>query len=460
MEFRRELDEEFFAKGFTHETDPFKKQPLAERLTRILTSLNHGSVSIIDGRWGCGKSTFAKQWVTYLKEKRVPCIYFDAFASDYVESPFQAIASAFVRAAQEARDQDEKAYDSFLSATTKVAKAVAAPAAKMAVKAFTLGVVGSQEVEAVKSAVEELATGFGEMSESAIKEVLEGHYKDEASFESLKRCLSNLPILISNKIIKEFQGELGEEYTSDAMIVIIDELDRCRPDFALGVMEVLKHFFQAKGMHFVLVTNKSYLELSVRKRYGFSEASDEYLQKFYDFIIPFEAGRRDSRGTAASYHAAGMLQGMLGGPQTSMQVEIIEFTSKMIAAYNLSLRQAEKVVSNIILAEIDVNRRDSSTSDLISILTIMKIKDYGLYTNIRNGLLDAAKILQFIDSGNWDDGFPIEYFRQRMMFHSDPSINANSEENRSFGGWMNRFNYRDRMEVLPQMANSVVDKWG
>lgn len=61
---------------------------------------------------------------------------------------------------------------------------------------------------------------------------------------------------------------------------MIDELDRCRPDFALSLLEVVKHFFSVKGVQFVLGVRLEALEESRWHRYGPNTDAGLYLQKF------------------------------------------------------------------------------------------------------------------------------------------------------------------------------------
>jgi len=59
----------------------------------------------------------------------------------------------------------------------------------------------------------------------------------------------------------------------------VDELDRCRPDFALGLLERIKHLFDVEGIAFVLLVNRSQIEGYIRTVYGNADA-EAYLLKF------------------------------------------------------------------------------------------------------------------------------------------------------------------------------------
>src|SRR3546814_13735172 len=133
--------------------------------------------------------------------------------------------------------------------------------------------------------------------------MLEEHAGDEANFEALRASLGSRPSLHAKKRNTDQASTEGrEEANSSSLVVIIDELDRCRPDFALGVLVVLKHFFRAERVHFVLVTNLNHLLLSVPKRYGVGESAQEYIHNFYDFIISFEPRQPHHRATTAHSH--------------------------------------------------------------------------------------------------------------------------------------------------------------
>jgi KAP family P-loop domain len=78
--------------GFTPERDIFGRKPFAEQLTRIVRRIDGPAVLLLDSPWGTGKTTFVKMWLGELSKADVPNIYFDAFANDYLEDAFLAVA--------------------------------------------------------------------------------------------------------------------------------------------------------------------------------------------------------------------------------------------------------------------------------------------------------------------------------------------------------------------------------
>ena len=84
--------------------------------------------------------------------------------------------------------------------------------------------------------------------------------------------------------------ELKETFkTIDKKIIFfIDELDRCRPDYAIETLETIKHFFDESNIVFVLATDDNRLQSSVNSVYGSEIANEDYLHKFIDikFNLP------------------------------------------------------------------------------------------------------------------------------------------------------------------------------
>jgi len=241
MRLRQELSSEAISEGFTPQGDMFKRRDLAARLTGLFESIEGGSVCLLDGRWGSGKSTFVKQWAAELRKAGRPAVYFDAFASDYIESPFEAIAAAFVQEAARSGKTKSSDFRKFLSKASSVGVMVSGVAAKAGVKAATLGIVGSSELKALGEMKDAILDDVSTVAEKAVEGMLESHAKTAEKFNQLHQSLAKLPDLLS----KESSDK------NNHLIIFIDELDRCRPDFSLGILETLKHFFRADRLHFV-----------------------------------------------------------------------------------------------------------------------------------------------------------------------------------------------------------------
>ena len=78
-------------------------------------------------------------------------------------------------------------------------------------------------------------------------------------------------------------------------MVIVDELDRCRPTYAVGMLETIKHVFQIEGILFVLTVNRAQLDRSAGVLYGSSSDPDEsYFSRFFDVEVSLPDGDRET----------------------------------------------------------------------------------------------------------------------------------------------------------------------
>lgn len=443
--------------GFTSETDLFLRADLANRLTNLLMRLEHGSVCLLDGRWGIGKTTFVRQWAAELRKRGIPSIYFDAFAADYVESPFQAVAGSFVKAATDARKTNDPSYRDFLTKAARVGKAIGAAGAKLGVKAATLGLISTSEVEQLSEIRDAVVDGLGEITEEGVKRLLENHASAQADFDALRGALSTLPNLLRPP---QPAAELSENQESPPLItpliVVIDELDRCRPDFALGILEVLKHFFRSDGIHFVVVTNRDHLELAITHRYGIGTGATEYLEKFYDFVVYFEQASERYDPTGIGRFAAYVADRVLprSGPGINDVREAVQEISK---AFRLSARQVERFVTNVALSYLAVRDREFRPATIIAFLAAIKAVDPKLYKRAKGGLLTYREISDFVMRGDWSNFDPAHVIKV-FRFYLDPNIDVNSAEWEGFGQSLWNYNI-DRNRVIAYLANSVLDRF-
>src|SRR5690349_19066542 len=75
-------------------SDLFGRKNFGIALANIVKNSADPLVISLDGNWGEGKSTFVKTWQKILDKEKVPNIYIDAFASDYVDDAFMVVAGA------------------------------------------------------------------------------------------------------------------------------------------------------------------------------------------------------------------------------------------------------------------------------------------------------------------------------------------------------------------------------
>ena len=129
------------------------------------------------------------------------------------------------------------------------------------------------------------------------------------------------------------------------MVFIVDELDRCRPLFALAVLERIKHIFGVPKVSFVLVANVNELGKCIRQVYGAVDV-ERYLEKFFEIRaqLPDDTatGIRAKVGRYARH-----LFDQLGLPRDGYYDQaFLQELTRLAESENLSLRTLEHTMRN------------------------------------------------------------------------------------------------------------------
>ena len=257
------------------EQNPFKHDLLhrtefATALFNLISRVEEPLVISLDGRWGDGKTTFVRMWQGLLSQNGIKTIYFDAFANDFVDDPFIAIASEIIRAAETefTGNESRKArLGDFKKTAAEVGGQLLGIAARVAVKAATLGVVSSAEIEHLKELKDDVAKGVSDLAGKLIDERISAYTQEIESIRAFQTTLESLA--------SDIGGGSGKP-----LVIIIDELDRCKPTYAVQLVEKVKHLFSVTNIVFLLVMHREQLEESIRCVYGVNIDANTYLQKF------------------------------------------------------------------------------------------------------------------------------------------------------------------------------------
>ena len=239
--------------------DPFKYDLLgrrepAEVLTRLVVNLDEGPcVLAIDAAWGAGKTTFFRMWTQHLRNKEFPVVEVNAWETDFSEEPFVTLSTELIDGIKSGETTQLK------KASEKVLRWVVPNAIRIAA-----------------STVPGASQKLGERAASYVEEKLSGHREARKSVAEFKR------------VLQDMAAKLFEANGNRPLIVAIDELDRCRPSYAVEFLEVAKHLFSVDRIVFVLAVNLDQLAHSVRALYGSDFDAKGYLRRFVDvdFYLP------------------------------------------------------------------------------------------------------------------------------------------------------------------------------
>jgi hypothetical protein len=380
--------------GFAPQKDIFGRKTFGDQLTRIVSTLESPSVLLLDAPWGTGKTTFVKMWRGELKKIGIPSIYFDAFANDYQQDAFLAIASQIIAAATNLASTEETALDKFRTHALKAAKILGRATLHIGVRAATAGLV---EYQALEKTGEDIVNSLGDEAKTLIddilKERLEHHNSDQIVFDQFKRSVSELAIALAGGVNSTENARLtvsDSRSPTQPLIFIVDELDRCRPSFALELLEKIKHVFTTTNVTFVIVSSLSQLKSAVCFSYGDIDAQT-YLEKFYHLRILFPVGSIGKPNLLAATYLR-----YLGCHQ-----DIVTIIDEFARVNPLSLRTLERVAAYAKLIQASLPKNGLFLTPIVSILCVIRVVRQDLYDNIRSSNVTFEQIADFICFSRW-----------------------------------------------------------
>ena len=165
------------------------------------------------------------------------------------------------------------------------------------------------------------------------------------------------------KSLQEFLEELT--CNNRKLVIFIDELDRCRPDFAVQTLEIIKHMFDVENVVFVIALDIDQLSNTVRNVYGDGFDSVGYLERFFNLMTMLPMGSRINYESILDMVQAEIIE----CEQKKWRPEQEDFTqayerfrwdsiktifSGIAMGFGLSLREYRRVLLNMHILETNV----------------------------------------------------------------------------------------------------------
>ena len=331
-----------YTEGFEQQ-DILQRKKTGDALSDLLNRIDDPLVVALDGRWGTGKTYFLKRWVG--EHQNATTIYFDAFAHDYISDPLPALVS--VLADRTPVDDKDK-----LNKLKKAAFQLTRFGLRAGLAAATYGAT-----EVMSGPGDAVAKTLSSEADSAFQKYWAREKDRRDAMEDFKEAI---------KAIAR-PADVGH----NGVVFVIDELDRCRPDYALEVLEVIKHLFTVPHLHFVLGVNLTALEDMVRSKYGPTIEAHRYLGKFIQvkLELPDEFDDDSNRKTTMLAYLDHLVRQMeipdrISDPMRK-QIEIVG------RANHFSLRDIGSIVSSVSLASDEVVRNPNNTTFLQGWIEVM-----------------------------------------------------------------------------------------
>jgi len=320
--------------------DKLERRPIAERLNDIIDDIKQPFVMTLCGRYGSGKTTFAQSWRWDLENNGTRTVYFNAWESDYSSDAFAAFVNVVSKSINEPETKKL-----FLDKSKKFLGAVMRGTTKAVINAGVKKITGDD----VDDFLDKLGTSDDALAgvfSSAAGEVFKAQEVAENSLEEFKEILTEHISTLEN----------------ERLVVLVDELDRCRPNYAVEVLERIKHVFDVPGIIFVLLVDKDQLLNSISGVYGNKLDAEGYYRKFvdWDYKLPKPSNYSYIQHLAHEvYLLPSTLKNTSGG--------IFEYAhiAHLIAAfsdvYQLQLRDIDQLFTRINLTIQKGTKADSAT---------------------------------------------------------------------------------------------------
>lgn len=348
------------------ETDPFANDKLGRRepaqiLTRLVRSLDGPCVIAIDAAWGKGKTTFLKMWARHLRNEGCPVVEFNAWETDFAVDPFVALTDELIQEVRSYGASQDTMLDEFKSAAGKVLRQAGLEAVKVAATSLAGPTAGKTVASLLDSLVEE------RMSEYA---------KSKEAMSDFRASL------------RQLATELREDDKAQRpLVVVIDELDRGRPTYAIALLETAKHLFSVDGVVFALGINRAELEHSVNAVYGANFDGAGYLRRFFDidFHLP-EADRRTFIDTWLSeLHIEKQFQATSDHPVSNDPKVVGQLLVDFFGSADLSLRTVEQSLHRLGLVLATLPSGSATWATTATFALILRTLEPDLYHRLAHG---------------------------------------------------------------------------
>ncbi|MGO0789159.1 KAP family P-loop NTPase fold protein [Herbaspirillum seropedicae] len=247
-----------------------------------------GFVLALNAEWGFGKTFLMQAWAKELQYQKFPAVYFDAWKNDFTPEPLIAFIASMHEELSEAFKEipAKESLEDAIKSLGKFVKPAIKGASLIALK--RLFNIGFEELEGlVKGESTDFEYSDSEKSEDkkelvkklgeTLKDSLNEHKSKAQAIVAFRKKLSQL--IDALKAESKFQLPV---------FFFVDELDRCRPNYAIELLEGIKHLFGVPGIYFVIGINTVQLGESTKAIYGPGFNGHRYLKRFFDqeYLLP------------------------------------------------------------------------------------------------------------------------------------------------------------------------------
>ncbi|MBT4129607.1 MAG: NTPase KAP [Candidatus Marinimicrobia bacterium] len=352
--------------------DLLERKDEIENLSPVLLNAAAPLVFALDAPWGGGKTTFIKLWQHYLESKcGYTSLYLNAWESDFAEDPLLPVLATFDKwlKGNETTSEVKKSWEKVKTLAPSILKASAIAVTKI----VTFGAV-----DADKITEQILAEATGKTAGNLVE-----------SFSQQQSAIKPFKKLVGKAMAALPKGQQN-------LIIFVDELDRCRPTYAVEMLERIKHLFEIERLVFVLSINRDQLSKSIQGLYGSSFDGDQYLKRFIDLDYQLRTPE------TGQYLKARLQQEDIEGYFNSRHQGNGEFDSLkdvlavLIERFGYTLRDINQLVLRLrlILRSIPINKKLDPV--VLSLMLILRKQNSDLYQQYIDDPSVTNEVIKFL----------------------------------------------------------------
>lgn len=239
--------------------DRLDRARYAEFLTNYLAAegKQRNYVLNLNAEWGAGKTWFIKRWYMELKA-HYPTVYIDAWQQDFSDDPLLTVISSIIDQLKMIAGKENPIPEGMRQRLLGLFKVGGKLALKAAIK---------------KAGLEEDDFSLEGDDANQLVDALCSNQKER--YESIQYLKQEIRQWVEGAVV------LGNGELDYPAFILIDELDRCRPSYAVEMLETIKHIFDIPRVVFVLATDTEQLQHAIKVIYGGGFDAKAYLRRFF-----------------------------------------------------------------------------------------------------------------------------------------------------------------------------------
>lgn len=360
--------------------DALNRRPSIEAVSQLINELSGPFVLAIDSPWGTGKTTFVQLLMSNLKTNNYSCLYFNAWETDFSADPMVAFLGELGTLASD-DIKEESGFTKNFQKAKKIATLLAKKVIPVAGKVATGGVLD-----------------LDSLTEKAIADYVSSSISDAVDAYSAERGLIDEFHSSLNKAIEE----LNEDGKKDQVVIFVDELDRCKPTYAVDLLERIKHLFNIDNVIFVISIDKQQLHTSLGAVYGQDINSDEYLRRFIDleYQLPKPDAQTFTNSLFIRFEFDKFFEKRTHSDLRHEKDNLIKTFVALTDGFTLSLRAREQCFTRIRVAMMTTPENYYLFPHLLTVLTVLRVgapevyRSYALEDGSAKEVIDYIKTIK------------------------------------------------------------------